>query len=433
MHIFPRSPITHHPPTPSPNLQDQTNHPAFLLDNCALLFPQEINLTIITTPETDYIISLPNPPPSTPTSTQTSIQASAPKILLDAPASDLELLYQKTQQRTAEFLRGMQSSVPFAGMRGRRSENRDSGRGVDLASREMERRRDRDRDSHNGRDLGGMDKEDFQKAVAIGNFKMIQKSRNRDYTAASEDSNIEERSGESIQLPQQYPQQQQPQLQLPSDNIRRSYTTPNPPNPLNPPHSLQPSPTSTISSTTTLNPSTNPNIYHTSPKPKIPLPFPTIPTIPSKVPFALHLQTAKPPTTRSQPLYAANHRRTCCEHEKQRRRDAEAKVRILEEEIEGLRRLVLKGAAGGGVLSILDGDDEEGRLMEEHEKDGVKGDGDMERRRRSIMERELQRGRESGSGKDKRERGRDWGRDMDTEDDEEEQFEVLEYLDDRGL
>jgi hypothetical protein len=79
------------------------------IDNCRLLFPSEPNITVVTSPTGQYVVSLQNP-------------HAVPKILLDSSSSggssgsspDLNNLYTKTQQRVAEIVSGMKSSVPTA-------------------------------------------------------------------------------------------------------------------------------------------------------------------------------------------------------------------------------------------------------------------------------------------------------------------------------
>ncbi|KAF8253106.1 hypothetical protein K440DRAFT_277058 [Wilcoxina mikolae CBS 423.85] len=74
-----------------------------ILDNCRLLFPTEPNVTVITSPTGDYIVSL--------------LVPTNPKILIDSPNDNPELpdlygLYTKTQQLVGELMAGMKSSIP---------------------------------------------------------------------------------------------------------------------------------------------------------------------------------------------------------------------------------------------------------------------------------------------------------------------------------
>jgi len=73
------------------------------VDNCRLLFPTEPNVTVITSPTGDYVVSL--------------LVPTNPKILIDSPNDNPELpdlysLYTKTQQLVAELMAGMKSSIP---------------------------------------------------------------------------------------------------------------------------------------------------------------------------------------------------------------------------------------------------------------------------------------------------------------------------------
>ena len=75
-------------------------------DNCRLLFPTDPDITIVTSPSGQYVVSLAQHPP---------------KILLDLPTAsrphsgaepELHTLYVKTQIRVAEVVASMKSSVP---------------------------------------------------------------------------------------------------------------------------------------------------------------------------------------------------------------------------------------------------------------------------------------------------------------------------------
>jgi hypothetical protein len=74
---------------------------ATYVDNCRLLFPTEPDITIVTSPTGQYVVSLQ--------------PYGGPKILLDAcassPAPDLYDLYTKTQQRVADIVSRMKSSM----------------------------------------------------------------------------------------------------------------------------------------------------------------------------------------------------------------------------------------------------------------------------------------------------------------------------------
>jgi hypothetical protein len=78
------------------------------IDNCQLIFPSEPNITVVTSPTGQYVVSLQHP-------------HAGPKILIDTSSGsegsyspDLYNLYAKTQQRVAEIIGGMKSSVPAA-------------------------------------------------------------------------------------------------------------------------------------------------------------------------------------------------------------------------------------------------------------------------------------------------------------------------------
>ncbi|CCX12896.1 Protein of unknown function [Pyronema omphalodes CBS 100304] len=324
-------------------------HRQQILDNSHLLFPLDTNLTIVTTPTTDYVLSLPITSSNSP---------SVPKILLDAPSSDLELLYKKTQLRTAEILDTMKSSVPQRSSRG------GEGRGLQFTP------------STRSGSSGSGDPQTKQ------NYSTPDSSVSSGTFTRTTNTNTDRHSSSPLQS---------------SKHIGSFLLKPpgNPSVPPCPPH---------------LTPSRN----H---KGNTKLPFPRIPITGGDV----------------KNLYTLNRRKICCEEEKQRRRKAEEKVRLLEEKIGAVRRLLLQGGREGEVLGLLGMGEGmgEGMGQGQEEQEGSEGSEDfgeeeeVERKRRRLavgrgIERSMERGRA-------RIRDTEEGMEVTMTEDEEGQFEMLEY------